>query len=540
MTDDKNQQTPITVQPFDQQSLNSSVKKTQQGSAASRPQGAPAPDGSAAATQPPQPTPPAANANKQASPKDGASDPSNTGSFQAPHPDAASAHTFHGYNYPVPPAPMPVGPPDYFPPYGYDYDPYLSPDGEFFMPDEGKKKGNLLLIGIIACIIAIIILILALLIIEFKPFGLFSDDFVADPPSELQIQTEFDHGTLPKPDVEVFKYVDTSGLERTNLGEYEAGVVQYAGTGPDRKASCEAKAEATYENENIMIVQPLYITMTYDKSTQSWTGGAVRSGTIEAVPLSAPDPSLIGKNISNILKSYDPSLSTLYADAEVTEESTLNDNGGTIVFTLTKANGDAAADGTDEQTPPAEGAEGTPENGANNPLVCTVNCEISWNDGLGWVVKVVSVYGDINTGEESQSPENPPADNANPQTPPANNGGSSAAGSAGSNGNGNGGGQGNNNGNPTTITTETEVQVLQLVCNTGDLVEIPGTIHFDNGKILLRTDDEIRVIYNGTAYTTNYFELQGAGSWTNGQHTVIIGTLTANGTMAQAPLILSF
>ena len=82
--------------------------------------------------------------------------------------------------------------------------------------------------------------------------------------------------------------------------------------------------------------------------------------------------------------------------------------------------------------------------------------------------------------------------------------------------------------------------MLQLVCNTGDLVEIPGTIHFDNGKILLRTDDEIRVIYNGTAYTTNYFELQGAGSWTNGQHTVIIGTLTANGTMAQAPLILSF
>lgn len=455
---------------------------------------------------------------------------------QTPPPDPSSIHSFPGYTYPVPSASPLNGGVDYYAsPYGYGYEPFPSPDGEFIMPEEGKKKGNLLLVGIIACIIAIIILILALLIIEFKPFGLFSDDFTAEPPSELQIKTEFERGTLPKPDVEVFRYVDTTDLEMTDLGEYEAGVVQYAGSGKDRKASCEAKAEATYENDNIMIVQPLYITMTYDRDNKSWTGGNVRTGTIEAVPLAPPDPSLIGKNISNILRSYDPSLATLYADAEVTDESTLNDNGGTITFTLTKAP-EEGAEGETPEADPAAGAEATPA----TPLVCTVNCEISWNDALGWVVKVNSVYGDINTsGTPAETPEAPAADPSNPapETPSTDNGGSTAG--NGGSGSGSGNGSGNGNG-ATTITTETEVQVLQLVCNTGDLVEIPGTIHFTNGKILLRTDDEIRVIYNGTAYTTTYFELQGSGSWTNGQHTVVIGTLTATGTLPQAPLVLSF
>lgn len=530
MNDDKNQQTPITVQPFDQQSLNSSAKKSQQGQANS---GHPAGRGQAAQGSSPDST--AGPTATQGAPKTapgkngpvGDSDSANQSKGpQAPPPDPASMHTFRGYHYPVPPAPMPTGPTDG--PYSnaYGFDTFPSPDGDFYMP-ETKKKSNVLLIGIIACIIAIVILIMALLIIEFKPFGLFSDDFTAEPPSDIQIEDEFERGTLPKPDLGVFRYVDTTGLEMVELGDYDVGDVQYAGAGKDRKATCEASATATYENENIMVVQPLYVTMTYDRDNKSWTGSNIRSGTVEAAPMGPPDASLIMENLPNILKSYDASLATLYDGADITEESTLNENGGTIVFTLTKM---------------PEGTPDNPEEGAAvEPLVCTVNSEISWNESLGWVVRINSVDGDIASGETATTPDGAPGDNPNPQTPPADNGGSNPpAGSGSGSGSGGSGGSSGNGGGATTITTETEVQILQLVCNTGDLVEIPGTIHFDNGRVLIRTDDEIRVIFNGAVYTVNYFELQGTGSWTNGQHTVVIGTVSATGTLPQAPLVISF
>lgn len=522
MTDSKNQQTPITVQPFDQQSLNSSSKKAQRDSAGGRASGrdqAPEPRAAESPDMGAQPTQQMPSVGKQPSSESPAADYANPRVSQAPPPDPASLHTFQGYSYPVPPAPMPADAEGSYPG-AYGYDP--SPDGDPALSGTGRRKSNILLVGIIACIIAIVILILALLVIEFKPFGWFSDDFTAEPPSELQVQKEFENATLPKPDLEVFRYVDTDGVEMTNLGEYDTGTVQYAGTGNERVATCEVSASATYENDNILIIEPLYMTMTYDKGNGSWTGSNPRTGTIEAAPLSEPDPSLIADNIFNILKSYDASLADMYADAEVTEESTLGNNGGTIVFTLTK-------------TPE------TPEGGTSaEPLTCTVNSEITWNDSLGWVVKITTVDGDIGdggTGSEQEAPADPaPA----PETPSNNNNNNPSA--SNNNGSGSGNGSGSHSGpnnDVTTITTETEVQILQLVCSTGDLVEIPGTLRFDSGRILLKTDDEIRVILNGTTYTTNYFEIQGSGSWTNGQHVVVIGTVSATGTLAQAPLVLS-
>lgn len=361
---------------------------------------------------------------------------------------------------------------------------------------------NLLRIGIIAAIAAALVLTVSLVLVIFKPFGLFEEQLQVDRPSTTLVENAFDDATIPEPNLAAFAYVDDEGLKRTSLSGYKAGEVQYNKSDGSTEAYCEASAEAEYENDSVLVRQPLTMRMNYDKQAQEWKPGNVREGSISAEPEGPADIDAITENFLNILKTHDAQIAALYVGAEVTATSTLTAKGGTAVFTATKTEGDATK-------------------------TCTANTDVVWNDTSGWSVDITSVAGDIEppATEETQSPaEEPPAEIVTPEpVPPSND-------SSGS-GNGNSGSGSGNTGDGAT---------MGLVCFTGELVEVPGTIHFDNsGAILLKTDARYRVILDGRTYVVDYFEINASGSWHNGQRVVIIGEISYRGAVANAPLFIN-
>ncbi len=385
---------------------------------------------------------------------------------------------------------------------------------------KSKKKSKLLFAGIIACIAAIVILILTLLAMYFKPFGLFAEEFTVDPPSSTQAQKAFETTKLPEPELGAYKYIDSSDLEQTYLGEYKVGEVEYSGSGDAREAKCEVSALAVYENSSVEVEQHLFLGMTYNKASEAWENGTIRNGNLEVTAVGAPDVEAIVESFPNILKSYDPQLAAMYLNAEIVEESSLNNEGGTMVFTLTKTNEDAST------------------------ISCTANADVSWSTNSGWNVKITSVSGDLgDQGAEGENPDaanqQPPANEGQPQGGNNNNGGSS----------GSSGGSGSSGSNRPSQETQTTIittrpeggeTYMQLVCYSGDLVEVPGTVQFDSsGRILLKTDAQIHVVFNGATYNTDYFEIIGSGNWTNGKHVVVIGSISATGSLSQAPLVIN-
>ncbi len=361
-----------------------------------------------------------------------------------------------------------------------------------------KSKGNALLtVGIIACVVAIIVLVLTLLAIQFKPFGLFADNFTAPEPTTAQVESAFDKARVPEPDLSSIKYVDTKNLELDSLGEYEIGDVQYVDSGSTHEALCEVEGTAVWSNSSLTVVQPLFASMKFNRSSSTWDDGSLREGTITVQPSEAPDKETILADFPNILKEYDSTLAEMYKDATITEESTLSSDGGSMKVTLTKAKEDGTS------------------------ITCTADTTISWNDNSGWVVRITSVDGDVAT-DPSAPAEQTPAEqpSAQPDPAPSN--------------------PGNTNKPTSGGTTSNGTVVYQLVCFSGELVEVPGTITFDSsGHILLKTDDALEVVLDHHTYAANYFEIVGNGSWSNGQHVTIIGEISASGTLSQAPLVIN-
>ena len=80
---------------------------------------------------------------------------------------------------------------------------------------------------------------------------------------------------------------------------------------------------------------------------------------------------------------------------------------------------------------------------------------------------------------------------------------------------------------------------MLLVCYSGDLVQVPGVIEFEGSHILLRTDHVIRVELDNRVFITTYFELTGNGGWYRGEHTTVIGEISATGSLGKAPLVIN-
>lgn len=362
-------------------------------------------------------------------------------------------------------------------------------------PHQPDSHSNLLRVGIIAAIVAVVVLIISLILVIFKPFGLFEEHLQVDRPSTTEVEDAFEDANLPEPDLSTFAYVDDADLERTSLKNFKAGEVQYSKSSGSTEAYCEVTADAEYENDSVSVKQTLSMRMDYDKGNSHWRAGTARSDSVSAQPEGPADIDAIAENFPNLLNTYDPKIGAMYVGGTTTATSSLTAKGGTAVFTTTKTEGETTR-------------------------TCTANAEITWSDTSGWNVSITSVTGDIEPpADENQGSTEESAGAVTPEPVSPSNSSSSGTSSGGS-------GDG---------------ATMGLVCFTGELVEVSGTIQFDNsGAILLKTNGRYRVILDGRTYVTDYFEIGArAGGYQNGQQVTIIGEISYRGAIAQAPLFIN-
>ncbi len=339
-----------------------------------------------------------------------------------------------------------------------------------------KKKGNRLLIAEIAiCLLAIIALIATLALLHFKPFGLFQDP-APSAPSSYEVEQAFSTATIPDPDLRSYKYIKRDGFKSVELSEFSASEVQ---SNDNNTWKCTGSATASEENESVSVEETLSMTMNYTNG--NWQGSTPTIGSMSVTPLAPAELKEIEGDIQNILRAYDSEAAALFINATVTSEASLTTSGGTIVFHLSKD-----------------------DNGTTRE--CTLNCDVSWKDDTGWNVEVKSATGLDDEGTPTDtSTEN--------QTPSQ---------------------------SDTSDVSQSLQPTMLLQCYSGDLVQVPGVIQIqNNGTILLKTDDVIRVEFNDRVYITTYFEIRGVGSLTNGRHMIISGAISANGNLPEAPLVIN-
>lgn len=359
-------------------------------------------------------------------------------------------------------------------------------------PPKQKKPGSkLLVIGIILCVIALAALAVILVFVFLRPF---SSVDAPEPPQISEVETAFKEATIDPPKLDGYLYIKTDGLTDPALSEYKTGNVT-----EDSQAkgsfTCNGEAKATYQNDYVKAIVPLTMRMTHAAQSTSWVPGGVDEGTPDVSPTGPADLEAMQANIQNILRTYNKDVAAQFVDCEVRPEASLNTQGGTVVFNLSKTTG--------EET-----------------KTCSVNTNVTWGN-TGWQVEVSNITG----LEEEAHPEEP----AEPEETPAPSGDSNS-----NSGNNNGGGSSNEGGSTNLNPT------MLLECWSGDLVRIPGTIQIQqNGSVLLRTDDVIKVVFDGRTFITTYFEITCSGTWQNGQHVIIDGAISATGTNPVAPLVIN-
>lgn len=357
-------------------------------------------------------------------------------------------------------------------------------------PNEKKPGSKLLIIGIILCTIALVALAAILYLVLARPF---SSVNAPEPPQLSEVESAFGGATIPAPDLNGFLYIKTEGLTDPALSDFKTGNVM-----EDASArgtfTCNGEAKATFQNDYVKAVVPLTVKMTHAADSTSWVPGGVDPGTPEVSPTGPADLEAMQANIQNILKGADQEVANQFVDCEVRPEASLNAQGGTVVFNLTKTVG--------EET-----------------KTCAVNTNVTWGN-QGWNVEVTGITG---LEEEPPAEESSESEESTEEEPPSQ---SEQSGNS-------------NNGNSNNGSTDLRPTML-LECWTGDLVRVPGTIQVQsNGSILLRTDDVIRVVFNNMTYITTYFEITGSGSFQNGQHVIVDGAISATGTNPIAPLVIN-
>ncbi len=355
-------------------------------------------------------------------------------------------------------------------------------------PQPKKSGSRMLIIAIILCVIALAALAVILVFVVIKPFDTAN---APQAPQISEVEQAFNSTEIDPPSLSGYMYIKTDDLSNPKISQYSVGSVT---EDPSAKGSftCEGRAEAEFENDYIKAVVPLTVKMTQAADATSWVAGGVEKGKANVTPTGPADLDAIQANLQNILKSYNQDLANQFVGCEVRPEASLNAQGGTIVFNLSKTEGDQTR-------------------------TCAVNADVTWGDS-GWNVKVTSVSG-------LEEPTETPAENQEPATEPTPDDSASNPPSGSSSGN-----SGSSELRPTML----------LECWSGDLVRVPGTIQIEqNGAVLLRTDDVILVRFNNRDYITTYFEITGSGTWQNGQHIILDGAISATGSNPIAPLVIN-
>lgn len=384
-----------------------------------------------------------------------------------------------------------------------------------------KSRGAVAALATTSIVLAAVVLMLLAYI--FKPFGLFETQIDVSQPSQFQVQAAFESGDVPYPTVSGFKYVDTNNLRMASIDQFQSTEVDHGHSHGKATATSEGRAVAHYRNGSMNVEQQLALSMSYDVNEGAWVASTPIEESITATPADIADVEAIEDDALNILGAHNDALAAVYEGAQVASEADLDIDGGTITLTFTKEQEDGSA------------------------KTCVASATVSWEQASGWHVDITEVTGDTDVpepegaeGEQAQ----PEGDEANaqeqgqqPQTPtqaqPADSSPSSASSSAGSSNSGQSGSSGSN-----SSSDPYGGATLSLDCYTSDLVEIEGTIQFDqSGLVLLKTDARIAVRLDGKMYITDYFEVTGT-SFTNGQHLAIIGYISASGKLEQAPLMI--
>ncbi len=369
--------------------------------------------------------------------------------------------------------------------------PVAAPPQPPAQPPQKKSAPKLLVVSMILCVLALAVLAGILIFVLMRG----QDATPAPAPPQIsEVESAFTSTKIDPPTLSGYMYISTEGFTDAKLSQYSVGSVT---EDPSAKGTftCEGKAEAEFENEYVEAIIPLTIRLTHAAESTSWVPGGVEKGKPQVIPVSPPDMEAIQANLQNILKDYNQEVANQFVGADVQPEASLNTQGGTIAFHLSKAEGDQVKS-------------------------CTVNANVSWGDS-GWQVKVTEVTGLDQPAEEEQPAEQPSSDEAIEPTPDDS---ASDPDSGGSNNSG---------------FSELRPTML-LECWSGDLVRVPGTIQVQqNGSVLLRTDDVILVRFNGRDYITTYFEITGSGTWQNGQHVILDGAISATGSNPVAPLVIN-
>lgn len=358
-----------------------------------------------------------------------------------------------------------------------------------------KPTSKLLIAGIIVLVLALIALAVAMIFV-FKPFGLFEEEVNATAPTIGEVEALFEEGDVEESMLSRFTYVNTEDLEPLVLKNTKVGEVNRNNSGNSKEIYCEATADAEVRNNSITATTTLTMRLVYDKDSGSWRSNGVQTGNVTGTPEGPADITAIEKNIPALLRSYDSAVAADFSNSEIASEANLTKEGGTASFVLTK---------------PAEGD--------GEAKTCTVNTEVTWNDSRGWQVDITSIDGLDST---DQVPDEPAPEEPTPADSGANSSGSTQPPASS-------GSSGGSSGQPTML----------LVCYSGDLVQVPGVIEFEGSRILLKTDHVIRVEFDNRVYITTYFELTGNGGWYRGQHTTVIGEISASGALGKAPLVIN-
>lgn len=357
-----------------------------------------------------------------------------------------------------------------------------------------KHTNKLLIVGIIILALALISLAVAMLFV-FKPFGLFEEEVNASAPSISEVETMFTESSFEEDMLKSFKYVNTEDMEDPSFKNTKVGEVMRSEAG-NKDIYCEASSDVELRNNSITATTSLTMRMTYDKNSSTWKSSGVQTGNISGTPEGPADVAAIQNDILSLLRSYDSSVAAQFAGSEITNTSSLTKDGGQASFTLTKAG----------------------ENG-EEAKTCTVNTNVSWDDSRGWKVEITSVDG---LEEQAAPQEEAPAEEPAPTT-------DQSSGTQTPSSSGGSGGGGSSSGQPTML----------LVCYSGDLVQVPGVIEFEDSHVLLKTDHVIRVEFDNRVFITTYFELTGNGNWYRGEHTTVIGEISATGSLDKAPLVIN-
>lgn len=357
-----------------------------------------------------------------------------------------------------------------------------------------KRRSGLLVVGIVVCVIAVALLAFAIYYVTNRSAESVPDANVDAPSSEM-VEEAYRNADVGTPNLSSYSLVNTSDLQGPEISNVTIGEVSVNGKGEEAAVVCNTNAVAAFQNGFVKVTEPVTLRFTYDQGASEWKAGTVQASSPQVEPTAAPDVMAIQEQLPALLSAYDASIASQFQGAEIAASGDMTVEGGELTFALRKVNDD----GTSAQ--------------------CDVNVDVSWKNGVGWN-PTINWVGEI-TGDGAVQPqpgENPEGGKPGPQDPSSSSAGTSSGASTPSSGSGE----------------------MLLECFTGDLVEIPGIIEYQNDRVILRADTPIHVILDGRSYTARYFELIANNFMvTVGSHVAAIGEISATGTLPQAPLVIN-